>query len=199
MSRKDILTDLDSKPELYKGQAVHRGMMEGAKALKEKVFRQLLDLSQEGFQVILVGHSLGAGTASLLVVLLTEDIPNLTCYAIAPPVSAMSLHLPAPLLSPSRPSACQCLLTQLLSLSQAVAELSLAVEAQAYIESLVNHDDIVCRMSFANMRGIREELSTLQWGKMMKEDLMATRTGQMAGYVAGLGVKVSSSGAKAVT
>ena len=33
----------------------------------------------------------------------------------------------------------------------------------------------------------------------MKEDLMATRTGQMAGYVAGLGVKVSSSGAKAVT
>ena len=75
----------------------------------------------------------------------------------------------------------------------------MAVEAQAYIESLVNHDDIVCRMSFANMRGIREELSTLQWGKLMKEDLMATRTGQMAGYVAGLGVKVSSSGAKAVT
>ncbi|QDZ21431.1 alpha/beta-hydrolase [Chloropicon primus] len=152
VTRKDMLTDLDSKAEVHSGRAMHRGMLQSAKALLEKVQQQLADLSDEGFRVVLVGHSLGAGTAALLAILLKETnaIKSLSCYAIAPPP---------------------------------VVELSLAVESKPYIESLVCNDDIVCRMSVANMRGLTEELLQLNWGQMAREDLASTRAGKMADYV----------------
>ena len=147
-SKKDVLTDLDSKAEIRRGRAMHRGMLQSALALHEKVHQQLFDLAQEGFSVVLVGHSLGAGTAALLSTLLKETIENnLTCYAIAPPP---------------------------------VCELSMAAEARPYIQSLVCNDDIVCRMSVANLRGLKEELLGLRWGDMAKEDLAGTRAGKMA-------------------
>lgn len=102
-STKDMLTDLDSIAEdlTLQGKGggslrgkVHRGMMQSAKALCEKVSTQLRDLSKEGFEIFVVGHSLGAGTATLLSILLkTEyDIDNLTCFGIAtPPVADSSL------------------------------------------------------------------------------------------------------------
>ena len=103
-SMKDALTDLDSIGEDLKlptkggdgfsTYKVHRGMLQSAKALCEKVSKQLQDLSQEGFEIFVVGHSLGAGTATLLSMLLKTkyDIDNLTCFAIAtPPVADPSL------------------------------------------------------------------------------------------------------------
>ena len=44
---------------------------------------QTQDSSDYG--LILVGHSLGAGTAAILAILLYEDYPYLHCYAYAPP------------------------------------------------------------------------------------------------------------------
>ncbi len=93
-SRKDMLTDLDSKADDFEGWKVHRGMMQSAKALYEKVSQQIADLAEEGFHIFVVGHSLGAGTASLLSILFKTQLKleKLTCYAIAtPPVADAAL------------------------------------------------------------------------------------------------------------
>jgi hypothetical protein len=44
-----------------------------------------------GYQLILTGHSLGAGTATLLALLLRPQFPNLHCYAYSPPGGLLSL------------------------------------------------------------------------------------------------------------
>ena len=42
-----------------------------------------------GYQLILTGHSLGAGAATLLAMLLRPQFPGLRCYAFSPPGDAM--------------------------------------------------------------------------------------------------------------
>lgn len=37
------------------------------------------------YQLILTGHSLGAGVVSVLSIILKKDYPNLKCYAFSPP------------------------------------------------------------------------------------------------------------------
>lgn len=37
------------------------------------------------FKLVIVGHSLGAGTAAILALLLRQSYPNLYCYAYSPP------------------------------------------------------------------------------------------------------------------
>jgi len=37
------------------------------------------------YGLVIVGHSLGAGTAAILAILLHEDYPSLHCFAYAPP------------------------------------------------------------------------------------------------------------------
>ena len=37
------------------------------------------------YELVLVGHSLGAGTAAILAILLKADYPTLHCYAYSPP------------------------------------------------------------------------------------------------------------------
>jgi sn1-specific diacylglycerol lipase len=39
----------------------------------------------ETYDLVLVGHSLGAGTAAILAILLRQEFPNLHCYAFSPP------------------------------------------------------------------------------------------------------------------
>lgn len=39
----------------------------------------------EEYEIVLVGHSLGAGTASILAILLKQEYPNVTCYSYSPP------------------------------------------------------------------------------------------------------------------
>lgn len=39
----------------------------------------------------LVGHSLGAGTASILAVLLRQEYPDLLCFSYAPPGGLLSI------------------------------------------------------------------------------------------------------------
>jgi len=37
------------------------------------------------YDVVVVGHSLGAGTAAILAILLRQEYPRLHCYAYSPP------------------------------------------------------------------------------------------------------------------
>ena len=150
-SQKDVFTDLDSVGEAHGGHVVHRGMMRSAAALHAKLRAPLADLAEEGFKVIVTGHSLGAGTASLLAILLRESgIRDLQCYAIAcPPV-----HSPG--------------------------------GDHDFIRALVFNDDVVPRLSLANVKRVNAELLGLDWGALATADFTATRAGQVAEH---LGVK----------
>ena len=41
--------------------------------------------SSEKYELVLVGHSLGAGTAAILAILLQQEYTDLHCYSYSPP------------------------------------------------------------------------------------------------------------------
>ena len=45
------------------------------------------DKEQEthNFQIVCVGHSLGAGAAAILAIMLRQEYPNTRCFAFSPP------------------------------------------------------------------------------------------------------------------
>ena len=47
--------------------------------------RQTLTLPSQEFQLLVLGHSLGAGTATLLSFMLRDRYPNIRCFAYGPP------------------------------------------------------------------------------------------------------------------
>lgn len=57
----------------------------------QRAFNHRLDKNTNEFNLVLVGHSLGAGTASILAILLREDYPTLVCFAYSPPGGLLSL------------------------------------------------------------------------------------------------------------
>jgi len=92
---KDALTDLLAKYDPFMGGFVHSGILMAARQKFRDVVPTLLETLKQhpGYELILVGHSLGAGTASLLAMLIYSEynIP-LHCFAFAPP-GVMSLDL----------------------------------------------------------------------------------------------------------
>ena len=60
------------------------------KKLKEdhlltKAFNWDPDRGTQDFEIVCVGHSLGAGTATILAIMLKQEFPNTKCYAFSPP------------------------------------------------------------------------------------------------------------------
>lgn len=72
-----------------------QGMVEAAIYIRDKLEKeQILTAAfaeagkgqpRENFGLVLVGHSLGAGTASILAILLRQTYPDLQCFAYSPP------------------------------------------------------------------------------------------------------------------
>ncbi|GFR34166.1 sn1-specific diacylglycerol lipase beta [Trichonephila clavata] len=102
LSLSDTLTDLtvdcdklftDGCPQ---GIFCHRGMLRAAFFVKNKLEEShaLSDAFalHQSYSLAITGHSLGAGTASLLSVLLRPIYPNLRCYSFSPPGGLMSLE-----------------------------------------------------------------------------------------------------------
>ncbi|KAM6951225.1 diacylglycerol lipase-beta [Aplochiton taeniatus] len=103
LSLRDVLTDLSTECEDLPIEGVsgtcyaHKGMSQAAgyiykKLVNDGILNQAFTIAPE-YKLVITGHSLGGGTASLLAVLLRNSFPNLRCYAFSPPGGLMSKAL----------------------------------------------------------------------------------------------------------
>ncbi|MBN3294967.1 DGLA lipase, partial [Amia calva] len=105
LSPKDALTDLTGDAERLpvEGQhgtwLGHKGMVYSAEYIKKKLEQEMI-LSQafgrdlvrgtKHYGLVVVGHSLGAGTAAILSFLLRPQYPSLRCFSYSPPGGLLS-------------------------------------------------------------------------------------------------------------
>ncbi|KAG7276665.1 hypothetical protein CRUP_032014 [Coryphaenoides rupestris] len=105
LTPKDALTDLtgDSErlpvEEQHGNWLGHKGMVYSAEYIKKKLEQEMI-LSQAfgrdlgkgtmHYGLVIVGHSLGAGTAAILSFLLRPQYPSLQCYSYSPPGGLLS-------------------------------------------------------------------------------------------------------------
>merc|ERR1719328_193626 len=77
----------------------HKGMIDAAqyiyRKLKEehlltRAFNSDKDQGTQSFDLVCVGHSLGAGTATILAIMLRQEFPNTRCFAYSPPGGLLS-------------------------------------------------------------------------------------------------------------
>ncbi|XDV45207.1 hypothetical protein PO909_013342 [Leuciscus waleckii] len=103
LSLKDVLTDLSAECENISVEGVsgtcyaHKGISQAAhyiykKLVNDGILSQAFNIAPE-YKLVITGHSLGAGTASLLAVLLHNTHPTLECFAFSPPGGLMSKAL----------------------------------------------------------------------------------------------------------
>lgn len=100
LSMKDVLTDLNAEGEVLPLEPRrddwigHKGMVQAAVYIKNKLEEEnLIQRAQQHnlerktntFGLVVVGHSLGAGTAAILSILLKPHHPSLLCYSYSPP------------------------------------------------------------------------------------------------------------------
>ena len=96
LSFHDIVTDMVAVEEEIEVDAnqdgsmfAHKGILRAALwvqgVLKDKEILETAFSRGPNFKLIIVGHSLGAGCAALLAILLRQDYPNLFCFAYSPP------------------------------------------------------------------------------------------------------------------
>uniref|UniRef100_A0A665VGI6 Diacylglycerol lipase-beta n=1 Tax=Echeneis naucrates TaxID=173247 RepID=A0A665VGI6_ECHNA len=104
LSLKDVLTDLSAECEDLPVDGVsgasygHKGISQAAgyiykKLVNDGILNQAFSVAPE-YKLVITGHSLGAGTASILAILLRNSFPNLQCYAFSPPGGLLRLSIP---------------------------------------------------------------------------------------------------------
>lgn len=125
---KDALVDLIAAASPFQGGYAHTGMLECAKRKFSSVHLPILHTIGKfpNYKLVVIGHSLGAGTAALLTLLLKDAIPCSTpiqCFAYAPPC----------VLSPQ-----------------------LAKSSESLIKSFILGNDCVPRLSFASVKRLRD-------------------------------------------
>ncbi|XP_042636969.1 diacylglycerol lipase-beta [Orycteropus afer afer] len=103
MSLQDVLTDLSAESEpLDLGAELqdcvaHKGIAQAARyvyrrLLNDGILSQAFSVAPE-YRLVLVGHSLGAGAAALLALMLRGAYPHVRCYAFSPPRGLLSKSL----------------------------------------------------------------------------------------------------------
>ncbi|XP_067000117.1 diacylglycerol lipase-alpha [Anabrus simplex] len=106
LSLQDVITDLNAEGETIPLSPPrddwlgHKGMVQAAEYIRQKLKEEAIletafaldeNRATEDFDLVLVGHSLGAGTASILAILLRQEYPTLECYAYSPPGGSLSM------------------------------------------------------------------------------------------------------------
>uniref|UniRef100_A0A8C6VXG1 Diacylglycerol lipase-beta n=1 Tax=Nothobranchius furzeri TaxID=105023 RepID=A0A8C6VXG1_NOTFU len=103
LSLKDVITDLSAECENLPIEGVsgacyaHKGMCQAAdyiykKLMNDGILNQAFSVVPE-YKLVITGHSLGAGTAALLAILLHASFPTLQCYSFSPPGGLLSKAL----------------------------------------------------------------------------------------------------------
>lgn len=103
MSLQDILTDLsaESEPLDIECEAqdcwAHKGISQAARyvyrrLVNDGILSQAFSIAPE-YRLVVVGHSLGAGAAALLALMLKSPYPQVRCYAFSPPRGLLSKSL----------------------------------------------------------------------------------------------------------
>ena len=108
LSLEDVLTDLDVEPsclkevEGYQGEAryVHAGMQKTCQWIiqdmkKHNILENLYATQSKfsNYRLRITGHSLGAGCAAILALLLKPEYPTLRCHSFSPPGCTMSQNV----------------------------------------------------------------------------------------------------------
>ncbi|XP_067912708.1 diacylglycerol lipase-beta isoform X2 [Heterodontus francisci] len=103
LSLEDALTDLCAERETLNVDGVtgeclaHKGINQAASYIHKKliddgILKQAFTVVPE-YKLIITGHSLGAGAAAILAIMLHRSFPDLRCYAFSPPGGLLSKPL----------------------------------------------------------------------------------------------------------
>ncbi|OCT61590.1 diacylglycerol lipase-beta [Xenopus laevis] len=103
LSLEDVLTDLSADCENLHIEGVtgesfaHKGITQAAsyiykRLINDGILNQAFTIAPE-YKLVVVGHSLGAGAAAVLAIMLRNSFPSLTCYAFSPPGGLLSKDL----------------------------------------------------------------------------------------------------------
>ncbi|XP_032459839.1 diacylglycerol lipase-beta isoform X2 [Lagenorhynchus albirostris] len=103
MSLQDILTDLSAESEPVDLECevqdcwAHKGISQAARyvyrrLINDGILSQAFSIAPE-YRLVIVGHSLGAGAAALLTIMLRSPYPRVRCYAFSPPRGLLSKSL----------------------------------------------------------------------------------------------------------
>ncbi|KAL3876663.1 hypothetical protein ACJMK2_034468 [Sinanodonta woodiana] len=103
LSLRDVLTDLNAECEeltidgLPDTCITHKGILQAAKYVHSvlqslHILERAFEHAQQGAKLVITGHSLGAGAAALLSILLRPQYPDLICFPFSTPGGLMSLN-----------------------------------------------------------------------------------------------------------
>ncbi|KAK3836301.1 MAG: Alpha/Beta hydrolase protein [Linnemannia gamsii] len=137
----DAMTDLVCEYYPYKGGLVHKGIMDNARFVLERSGKDI-EAALRKFNlktIYCIGHSLGAGSASLLCSLLQDHFAD---YQVAP--TAQVPHPP------------KFEVKAYLFAPPPIATPNLAAEWERTQISFINENDIVCRLSYGNALDLKE-------------------------------------------
>ena len=149
---------LDNNQE-WEGHSLrcHEGIMVSAKRLVDKLQDRIeYWVLERGYQLVLCGHSLGAGCSALAAVILRSRLPEL---AKGPDAMCVFAFAPPPVL-----------------------DYHSAMAASSYCTSIVNNADIIPRSSLSNLLILLEILKTVL-DKLNEQGLAPTGAKGMAAFV----------------
>ncbi|KAF9330037.1 hypothetical protein BG006_006970 [Podila minutissima] len=136
----DAMTDLVCEYYPYKGGLVHKGIMDNARFVLERSGKDI-EAAIKKFNlrsIYCLGHSLGAGSASLLCSLLQDHFANYIIPATSR-TKQQRLEIRAQLFAP--PPVCTPDLAEAWETTQT---------------AFINEDDIICRLSYGNALDLKE-------------------------------------------
>ncbi|KAF9918238.1 hypothetical protein FBU30_000312 [Linnemannia zychae] len=137
----DAMTDLVCEYYPYKGGLVHKGIMDNARFVLERSGKDI-ERALRKFNlktIYCIGHSLGAGSSSLLCSLLQDHFAN---YMTAP--------------TPQSPTPQKLEIKAYLFAPPPIATPNLATQWERTQISFINENDIVCRLSYGNALDLKE-------------------------------------------